>query len=211
MSERPLRFDAGQFIELRLTHTHPDERGERRWFTLSSAPGDKLLSITTKIAAKNGSSYKQALQALQPGDTATMSEAMGDFVLPRATEVPLIFVAAGIGITPYLSMLRSIAATGDHRNIRMIHGVPNEDEIIFQDVYLAAAQPVTTVVSNPSDSWGGERGRLSADIILGLEKPSEDCMLYLSGPEAMVEQLSAELLAAGVHKRQLVTDFFHGY
>jgi ferredoxin-NADP reductase len=70
---------------------------------------------------------------------------------------------------------------------------------------------VTVAVSEPTDAWGGERGRLTADLILGLEQPSSDTLVYVSGPEPMVESLQKDLVKAGLQKHQFVGDFFPNY
>lgn len=207
-----MRYTAGQFIELTLKHPHPDKRGIKHWFTLSSPPTDNLLSITTKFAGQDkSSSFKKALFTLKPGTKLLMSDPMGDFVLPKLIQTPLVFVAGGIGITPFHSILEWLAATGEQRPIKLLYGVNNEDEIIFQDTFDKTGQHATVVISNPSPAWGGERGRLSADLILGLEKPSENTLVYVSGPEPMVESLEKDLKKAGLQKHQLVLDFFPNY
>ena len=208
--EQPVDYTAGQFVELTLPHPRPDERGEKRWFTLSSAPGHELIGITTKLSP-DGSSYKQALQKLQPSDELQMSETMGDFVLPKYLTQPLVFIAGGIGITPFHSIFEWLAEHYEQRSIQFIYGVKSEDEIIFQDTLTKARQHATIVVGEPSETWGGERGQLSAELIIGLTKPSADSLVYLSGPEPMLETLEKDLLAHGLTKQQLVTDFFPGY
>ena len=210
-SALPLRYNAGQFIELTLPHDNPDSRGIKRWFTLSSSPSQDLLSITTKLTSNHGSSFKQALQALQAGDELTMSDAMGDFVLPKQVQTPLIFVAGGIGITPFHSMLQWLIASEQRRPIRLIYAVRTEGEIIFLDTFRQAKQHVTVVVKQPSAAWGGERGRIDAKMILGLEKPTASTLFYLAGPEAMTASLAQQLIATGLRKNQLVTDDFTGY
>jgi ferredoxin-NADP reductase len=209
--EKPLLYTAGQFIELTLAHHNPDDHGQKRWFTLSSAPTEELLSITTKFPVKHLSSYKRALQKLQPGDQLTMSDPMGDFVLPKLIQTPLIFVAGGIGITPFHSMLSWIATTGEERPIRLIQSVWNEEDIIFQDTFKHAGQHATIVVSKASAMWGGERGPLTAELVIGLQPVTKDTLIYISGPESMVEQLSNDLHSAGVPRPQLVGDYFPGY
>jgi len=209
--ERPLRYTAGQFTELTLKHAHPDDRGIKRWFTLSSSPTDDLVSITTKFAGDTSSSFKKTLFNLQPGTEVQLAEAMGDFVLPKLTQTPLIFVAGGIGLTPFHSMFEWLAATGETRDIRFLYAVNSEDDIIFQDTFDKVGIHATIIVSNPSEAWGGLRGRLDAQTILGLEKPTEDTLVFLSGPEPMIEALQADLQEQGVAKRQLVGDFFPGY
>jgi ferredoxin-NADP reductase len=124
-----------------------------------------------------------------------------------------VFVAGGIGITPFHSMLGWLAATNEERPrpIKLLYGVRSEDEIVFQPTFdKAKVQPII-VVSQPSAAWGGERGQLDAELILGLEKPAEDSLVYVSGPEPMVEKLEKDLKRAGLKKSQLVLDFFPNY
>jgi ferredoxin-NADP reductase len=210
--ESSLDYMAGQYIELMLKHNNTDARGEKRWFTLSSAPGRDLVSITTKYAGDDkSSSFKKALFHLQPGAELTMSQPMGDFVLPKDPKIPLVFVAGGIGLTPFHSIFEWMADHGEHRAIRFIYSVRSEDEIIFQDTFTRAGIHATIVVNEPSDAWGGERGRLSPELIRGLAEPSDTTFIYLSGPEPMIEALETGLQASGIPKRRLITDFFPGY
>lgn len=205
-------YTAGQYTELTLKHDNPDERGIKHWFTLSSAPGHELVSITTKYAGDDKSStFKKTLFHLEPGTEVNLAEAMGDFVMPKDASIPLVFVAGGIGLTPFHSMFEWLADHNEHRNITFIYGVRNEDEIIFQPTFQRAGIHATIVVSEPSDSWGGERGRLTAEMILGLAPPTDETLVYMSGPEPMVEALEKDMQDHGVDKRQLVGDFFPGY
>lgn len=209
--QRPVHYTAGQFVELRLNHPHPDSRGVKRWFTLSSSPTEELVSITTKFAGAESSSFKKALWKLKPGDQLQMSDPMGDFVLPKLIQTPLVFVAAGIGITPFHSILEWLAATNEERPIKLIQGVKHEEDIIFQETFEKAGVHATIVVEEPTEAWGGERGQLSAELILGLEQPSDDTLVYVSGPEPFVEDLKASLIRAGLAQRQIVIDAFPNY
>jgi ferredoxin-NADP reductase len=208
--EKPVHYTAGQYTELTLPHKNPDIRGTKHWFTLSSAPGGPFLTITTKFADKS-SSFKKALRVLKPGTEVHMAEPMGDFVLPKLIQTPLVFVAGGIGLTPFHSMLEWLTTTGESRPIKLLYAVRSEDEIIFLETFRKAGVEPTIVVSEPSPAWGGERGHLSAQLILGLEKPSEDALIYLSGPEPMVEALEKDLRKAGLRQDRLVGDFFPNY
>ena len=208
--EKPVHYTAGQFIELTVPHSHPDERGQKHWFTLSSSPTDELLSITTKFAGDTSSSFKKHLFKLAPGAELKMSDPMGDFVLPKLVQTPLIFVAGGIGLTPFHSIFEWLAATKEQRDIKFIYGVRNEDEIIFQETFDKLGIKPTIVVSDPSPAWGGERGRITSELILGLGKPTEDALIYVSGPEPMVESLEKDLKDAGYGK-QFVGDYFPNY
>jgi ferredoxin-NADP reductase len=209
--EKKLNYTAGQYVEITLDHTNPDDRGIKRWFTLSSSPSEELLSITTKFNKEHSSSFKKALKKLKEGHELSFNGPMGDFVLPKLIQTPLIFVAGGIGITPFNSILKWLAKTDEKRPIKLIYGVHNEDEIIFQDTFSEAEQHATIIVQEPTDAWGGERGDLNAKLVLGLTEPSDNCLVYVSGPEPMVEDLEKQFQHAGIKKSQLVLDFFPNY
>lgn len=209
--EEPVQYTAGQYVEVTLKHRNPDDRGEKRWFTLSSSPNDKFLSITTKFTDKTGSSFKKALRKLQSGDSFEISSPQGDFVFPKLIQTPLIFVAGGIGITPFHSMLTWLSQTKESRPIKMLYGVNNEDEIVFMDTFKKANVHTTITVSEPTATWGGERGRITAEMIVGIEKPSEDSLIYLSGPKPMVHKLKDDLQKMGISHQQIVTDSFPNY
>jgi ferredoxin-NADP reductase len=208
--ERSLDYTAGQYTELLLPHTNQDSRGMKRWFTLSSSPGREFVSITTRQMS-HGSTFKKALFELQPGAELSMTEPMGDFVLPLDPTIPLIFVAGGIGITPFHSMLSWLANHNDLRTIAFVYAVHNEGEIILQRAFEQANIHPTIIVSDPSDAWGGERGHLNAEMVLALAKPADNALIYMSGPEEMVEALKKDMLRCGVDQRQLITDLFLGY
>ncbi len=209
--ERSLRHTAGQFIELRIPHDNKDNRGDKRWFTLSSSPTEPLVSITTKLARENGSSFKQALQALDANSEITMSEAMGDFVLPKDATIELVFVAGGIGVTPMRSMIKSLHDTGEKRSVILIYAVATAKEFAFVDIFKTAGVTFIPVIGQPSPGWKGETGRLDADRIISLADGHENKYIYLSGPEPMTEALYKELKGLGVIKKHLVTDYFPGY
>ena len=208
--EKPIYYTAGQFTEWTLKHKNADDRGENRWFTISSSPKDELISITTKFADKP-SSYKKALRNMKSGEEIQISDAMGDFVLPKIIQTPLIFVAGGIGITPFHSILSWLAETKETRPIKLIYAVNNEDEIIFQETFDKVGIQPTIVVKEASSAWGGERGLLSADLIMGLASPPQNSLVYVSGPEPVVELLQKGLKKLGLNQNQFVGDFFPNY
>jgi ferredoxin-NADP reductase len=209
---KPVRYVAGQFTELYLPHT-ADNRGERRWFTLSSSPTEPLLGITTTFAEK-GSTFKKALLALRPGDEVILAEPMGDFVLPKDQSIPLLFVAAGAGITPVRSMVTYMRDASEHRRVQVVYGVRSIDELAFSDLFETYAAGFTPVIKQPPAGFTGESGGLTTERILGFLRDFEggdQTYIYLSGPEPMVETFFKELKTAGISENHLVTDYFHGY
>jgi ferredoxin-NADP reductase len=209
--ERAFTYTAGQFIDLALNGHQESGQPARRWFTLSSSPHEELLTITTRVGAAAHSDFKRALNNLAPGATVTISEPLGDFVLPKLRQTPLIFVAGGIGITPFNSMLGWLTHSGEERPINLLYSVKNEADIIFQDTFDAAKQHATIVVEQPSAAWGGERGTLTGEMITGLDTITADALIYISGPEPFVQRLQRELRQQGVAHHQLVLDEFQGY
>jgi ferredoxin-NADP reductase len=209
--DRPVRYTAGQFTEIYLPHPNADERGVRHWFTLSSSPTDPLLSITTKFATDRSSTFKQTLRALEPGTPLHLADPMGDFVLPKDPSIPLLFVAGGIGVTPMHSMIKYLEDTGEHRQITLLYAAMHENELAFTELFEHANITFIPIIKEPQPGWQGETGTLSVERILKAVGTSPDTLIYLSGPEPMVEAFVDGLKAQGMNKHRLVTDYFPGY
>lgn len=195
--EKPFTYQAGQYVEVTLKHNSPDERGSKRWFTLSSAPTEPLVSITTR---RGDSSFKHALWQFQRGDSLVASEPMGDFVLPKDETIPLVFVVGGIGVTPVRSIVHYLIDSKEKRSLRVLYSVKSKSDIAFRDVLNAypLALDITT-------------NRFTAKKILDTAAPLRNQLIYLSGPEPMIENLHSDLMKLGVPREQLVMDGFEGY
>ncbi|MGA8988471.1 FAD-dependent oxidoreductase [Aeromicrobium sp.] len=206
-AKRPLRFLPGQYMELTVPHSGADGRGTRRSFSISSPPSsDGLLSFALRVPDPS-SSFKRALRTLQPGATVHATGVGGDFLLPSDPEVPVLLVAGGIGITPFLSQLRHQPA----RDAVLVYGVSSPDEVAFIDeltgfrvVLVAAAQPVVL-----PEGWAYvEAPSLSADLIAAAVPDLAGRRAYVSGPPAMVNALRPGLAK---HCGSVRTDYFTGY
>jgi len=208
--ERRVRFDAGQFIEIYVPHSPVDNRGDWREFSLSSSPNDAELSITTNFF-ENGSSYKKALRVLLPGTEVTFKEPMGDFVLPKDQTTPLVFVAAGLGTMPYVSMLTWLKERGEQRPIQLIHSVSKTTDFLFNNVWQDYDLEFVPIVTRPDASWAGVTGRLDAQKLLALIGPVENKLVYLAGPQSLIEPMFNNLLSAGIPRSQLLLDYYPGY
>lgn len=191
---------AGQYTRLYLPHPDMDERKNKRWFTISSSPTEKLWSVTTRLDPLRKSSFKTKLLSLKPGDEINAQLPMGDFVLPKDTSLPLVFVAGGIGITPYRSILKYLADTVEERDVTLIYAVNNIEDIAFLDIIKASGVKYMSHV-----------GKLDSSQISGYTKDLKNPIIYLSGPERMIENLQKGLLSAGVKQELIRTDFFHNY
>lgn len=197
--DRTVRYVAGQYIELDVPHALADNRKTKRWFTLSSSPSEEFLAITTKIDPVRPSSFKNALNNLSIGEIVPALPPMGDFVLPKDESLPLVFVAGGIGITPYRSILKYLLDTGQKRDIELIYAVRSDDEIAFEDI-----------IRNSKIKFTKHIGHLNADDVVGYIHDLGK-VIYVSGPERMVEALQKDLISKGADELMLRVDFFHNY
>lgn len=198
-----LTFQAGQFLQWTLPHNKPDNRGIRRWFTISASPSETELLITTKFSEKS-STFKQALQKVQPGDRLTATGLEGDFVLPIDVDRPLVFLAGGIGITPFRSMIKFLVDTKEARPITLLYAAKTPDEFVFKDLLAAAEKTIGLKVRYITGPLDEHAIRAS---VTDLTRP----FFYVSGPEPMVEALGMVLKKAGVPEAHLKQDFFPGY
>ena len=206
-AKRPVSFVPGQYAELTVPHAGVDGRGSRRSFSISSPPNaDGRVSFALRVP-ENSSSFKRALLALEPGDTVHATGIGGDFVLPSDPAVPLLLVAGGIGITPFLSQLRHEPA----RDAVLVYGVSSPDEVPFVEE-LAGVRVVLVGPARPDDLPEGwsyvEAPFLSPELIADAVPDLADRHAYVSGPPAMVNAVRP-----GLAKRckGVKTDYFTGY
>lgn len=209
--DRPTTYIAGQYIEMYLPHANPDDRGQKRWFTLSSSPTEELLAITTKHFGDPVSSFKRHLFGLKPGDCLQLSEPMGDFVLPKDSSIPLVFVVGGIGVTPVRSIVKWLLDIGEKRDIHLLYGAKTLKEVCFSDIFTEYSLTPDIILSDPGTSSNGRQGHITADAILEVTGNNPECLIYVSGPEPMTEKLEADLKAKNISGDRLVLDFFPGY
>lgn len=197
----------GQYMEWTLGHAKPDLRGTRRTLTIVSSPSEEGLAVAVKIPAGRTSSFKRALLALRPGDPIAAAQAAGDFTLPRDAAIPLLFIAGGIGVTPFRSMLRALTDWKEHRDIVLVYACADPVEFAYRDVFSAAeGAGVRTVYLDTT-----AEGRMTREY---LERHVPDFLAriaYVSGPSAMVRGTAKSLRDAGVPRRRIVTDVFSGY
>ena len=192
--EQAVDFIPGQYAAFHVPDRLNDPRGQSRVFTMTSLPTDELVSFVVKFVEPL-SPYKQALQQLQPHYELRMDEAMGDLVLPKLTSIPLVFIAGGIGIASFVSMVNSGV---DERNVRLLYTVHSADEIIFTGI---AGQLQSDIFIAPN--------RVTTEAITKNQAP--DTQYYLSGSERFVEGLRRDLQDLGILHEQIVFDYFDGY
>jgi ferredoxin-NADP reductase len=208
-------FKAGQFVFFELDElAFPDERGKRRHFTISSAPSEQgRVMFTTRL---RGSGFKETLRHAPIGYALTLETPRGGFTIPDEGANEHVFIAGGIGITPYRSILREAFNTQQSINATLFYFNRTIADIVFgrELADLAQAMPsfkCTHVLSEPERGWNGETGRLSEALLQRHAPNFKASWCWLSGPPPMVNAYKELLLQAGVSEDNLKTDSFTGY
>lgn len=204
---KPLRFEPGQYIELTLPHAHADSRGDRRIFSIVGKPGDDQMSIGTKLPQKP-SSFKRALMGLKVGDNVYATRIAGDFVLPSQTQQPIVCIAGGVGVTPFISFCLS-----SKYPIQLIYAVSDSHDIIYAELLRHHAVDVTIVSPHdtkiPDTEWKHYKGGIDSTMVEHLIDVNAQPITYISGPPGMVMTTKRLLKKMGI--QQINVDEFTGY
>ena len=203
----PMRFKPGQYLEWTLPHQNSDSRGNRRYFTIASSPTEGEVRMGIKFYEPM-SSFKRALARMQAGDIISASHLSGDFVLPRNPNKKLVFIAGGIGATPFRSMVQYLLDRGERRDVDLFYAARNRAELAYQDIFDRAAAELGVRVNY---QIGDEGGRVSPELIKAQVPDYRERTFYISGPRGMVEEFKAALRAAGVSRWKIKTDYFPGF
>ena len=213
---RRVAFAPGQYMEWTLGHDDPDSRGNRRYFTLASSPTEDTLRLGVKFNS-NSSTFKQAMLSMDANHEILASQLAGEFVLPRDPNQKCVFIAGGIGITPFRSMIKYLLDTRQRRSIVLFYANKTVNDLVYVDVFERARQELgITTVYTVTDTrhvpswWKGRTGRISPQMIRTLVPDYANCVFYLSGPKGMVDSFRALLEQLHVEESNIKTDFFPG-
>lgn len=198
--EEEVSWVAGQYMHYELEVA--EGRKDDHYFTIASAPYEKDLQITTRVT---DSPFKQALTKLQPGDKITANGPTGDFTW-EDIDMPKLLVAGGIGVTPFHSILKERAHTGLSMAATLLYATRDDDIPFRAEIDRWDAEHpefnVAYLIGEP----------LTADLI-GKHAPElKEHIVYVSGPEPMVETIGNSLMNDySLPKKQLKQDWFPGY
>ena len=184
-----LVYDAGDYVDLGIPNV------DAHMLSMSSNPNEENLVFTVRIS-QDASKFKRALANLKPGDKCYISPAIGNFNLPFNRDKKLLFMALGIGITPYRSLMLEDNLPAD---TQLLYAA-REGEHIYEDV-----------IEKSGVKYIKQSQHVTAKQILDLVRDCTERIIYLSGPEPACIQLYAELLAAGIERHRIKLEYFPGY
>jgi predicted ferric reductase len=201
---QPLSYDPGQFVFIRILGGQKDGIStEWHPFSLAAAPGGP----NVRIAAKALGDYTKALRKLQPGVTAEIEGAYGKFSYVNYKNPKQVWIAGGIGITPFLSMAEALARNDAIEvDIDLFYTVRSKSELI-------GIKTLQKTVKDLSGSFrlhthvSEEAGFLTADII-ETEAGLKGKDVYVCGPPAMMKAMKSQLVARGVPKSSIRSEEF---
>lgn len=210
-----VEFRPGQYFFVTLPETgHQDEKGLRRHISVVTSPHEKgVLGLATRM---RDSAFKRSLDELPVGTAVEVEPPKGKFVLPEDISRPLVFVAGGIGITVFRSMLRYIHHQRVPYDVTLVYSNRDRDSTAFLDelVELERDEPrfrlVLTMTADPD--WEGERRRIDGQLLRHyLGDDLNRYTVMVAGPPPMVEGVTDALRDAGVDEANVMADKFTGY
>lgn len=209
-------FKSGQYIKIFLDITNPDERGTSRYFTISSSPLDSgFIVITTRIIR---SSFKLKLSSLRHGELVRAFGPLGYFNFDAKNKRPKIFLAGGIGITPYHSILRYIDSKQLKLGARvtLIVSFSSREEVIFFEELKEIESRnsnirVVYTLTNDNNMYPEfEKGRINTDMIKKYTQ-DKDGEFFIVGPEAFEVNMIELVKDLGISETSIFTENFPGY
>jgi 3-phenylpropionate/trans-cinnamate dioxygenase ferredoxin reductase subunit len=204
-----MRFDAGQFAWIKIGAS-PFVFEEHPFSVASSAEHPERVEFTIKALGD----FTELVGALRPGRRVFLDGPYGGFTIEgHADAEGFVMIAGGVGITPLLSMLRTLADRGDQRRHRLIAGARTEDRILLRDQVDELRHrmnlKVIEVVEFPEQSWRGEVGRIDFDLLSRvLPRRARHLEYFVCGPPSMVAGICQDLRDIGVPLRRIHTELF---
>lgn len=203
--EKPVGFQfyPGQFLDIELDIQDYDKRGKVRAFTISSSSSEDFLMITPK---KGISDFKKAMEKLKPGDFIDSSYPAGTFTLDETS--PAVFIAGGIGITPFRSMFKYIQENNLSAPITLLYSNPSDDFLFKKELDSLQKQNKNIKINYINTKKAGRISKTELEPIVKLHK---NPVFYIAGPESMIFDMSKILTELGTDETNIRIDSFDGY
>jgi ferredoxin-NADP reductase len=208
-------FKPGQYFFVTLPEVgHQDERGLRRHITVVTSPNEKgVLGLATRM---RDSAFKRSLGELPVGAEVEVEQPKGDFSLPEETTRPLVFVAGGIGITVFRSMLRYIREEKLPYRVTLIYSNRDRESTAFLDELRELEQALPDfrlILTMTQDAgWEGETRKVDREFVKDyLDEDLNQYTFLVAGPPKMAEGVQKALEEAGVQDENVIAERYSGY
>ena len=192
---------------------HQDEKGLRRHISLVTSPTESgVVGLATRL---RDTAFKSTLAELEVGDEVEVEEPKGSFLLPEDTSGDYVFVAGGIGITVFRSMLRYIADEQLPYRVTLVYSNRDRESSAFLDELEELERRIeglrVILTMTDEEGWDGETRRLDAEVLRDLLGGLEGKQFLVAGPPPMAEGVADSLSGAGVPDDRVLADKFSGY
>jgi len=215
--DQKMDFKPGQYMEITLDHPKQDSRGIRRYLTIASSPTEREFRLGVKFYNK-ASSFKKTLIKMKQDQEIVASQLTGDFTLPEDKNRKLVFIAGGIGITPFRSMIKYMIDKNEKRNVTLLYANWTQKDIAYKNIFDEAEKKlgVKTVYScakNEDTLSDGRKclGLLKEQDIVEEVPDYKERLFYISGPPSMVKAFEGYLKNLNIKKKNIITDYFPGF
>lgn len=210
-----ISFQPGEFFNIDLIDPpYDDERGAHRHFSIANSPNrEGVISMLTRV---RDTAFKRSLRDMPLGSEVEIGDTGGkDFTLPDDTSRPLVFIAGGIGIAPFIGMIRYVIEEGLDYDITLIYSNRSRDSAAFLEELEKHASEnenvhlILTMTDDPE--WSGESRRIDAAFVEDhIDDPASRTFM-IAGPPGMNKEVAAELEKAGVDESHVKASNFSGY
>jgi len=207
-------FVAGQYVVLDVDEPkYSDDRPSFRSLSIASAPSDQDLLF---VMRGSDSAFKRSMIASEVGDTVTLKGPIGHFVLPEDKEQKIVYLGAGIGITPIRSMIREELNDKSERSQMLFYSNRLPESAAYalelRDLALNEYKCVNTMTDVKDDApdsvWAGERGFVSSDMIEEYCDYYKESQFYIVGTKPFINAMKDLLSRMGIDENHITVDNF---
>jgi ferredoxin-NADP reductase len=217
--EKPLRFDfkPGQSADLTLSNPpETDAEGNTRTLSIASPPCENQLMFATRM---RDTAFKRSLRKVPLGTEVKIDLPMGSFTLHKNSSKAAVFMAGGIGITPFLSIVRQADHDRLPHKLHLFYSNQRPEDAAFLDVLQMLGKTnlnfqlvcTMTEMSKSTKEWKGETGPINQEMLSRNLSNLQGPIYYIAGPPAMVVELRKMLVAANVDEDDIRAEDFAGY